>query len=146
MKHLSKLILILTVCLSVSNVNAQERKTNWEAFGKNLVKAVATPNEGLQLAAMGMIIRYADSLDVKDAVFDIVRIFRSHKDTRVRRLAMVTLSKIKVEWTMYFLKRNRQFEKDETILKHNYSIVNEYYVEKLMSKEVLERPLLSSTQ
>jgi hypothetical protein len=130
----------------VSNVNAQERKTNWEAFGKNLVKAVATPNEGLQLAAMGMIIRYADSLDVKDAVFDIVRIFRSHKDTRVRRLVMVTLSKIKVEWTMYFLKRNRQFEKDETILKHNYSIVNEYYVEKLMSKEVLERPLLSSTQ
>jgi hypothetical protein len=146
MKHLSKLILVFAVCLTVSDGNGQGIKTNWEAFGENLVKAVATPNEGLQLSAMGMIIRHSDSLDVKDAVFDLVRIFRSHKDTRVRRLAMVTLSKIKVEWTMYFLKRNRQFEKDKTIFKHNCSIVNEYYVGKLISEEVLEQPLLSSSQ
>ena len=43
---------------------AQERKVNWESFSVNLVKALDTKNDGLQQSAMGLIIRYADSLDV----------------------------------------------------------------------------------
>jgi hypothetical protein len=110
------------------------QNVNWNAFGKNLVKAIQSDNEGLQRSAMCMIIRYADYLSVKDARFDIVRIFRSHKNPKVRQLAMVTLYHMKDDWAMYFLKRNIKFEKDECILKQNCCIVNTYYAEKEAKK------------
>jgi len=117
----------------------ESQDVNWEAFGKNLVKAIQSDNEGLQQSAMCMIIRYADHLNVKDARFDIVRIFRSHKNPRVRQLAMVTLYQMKDDWAMYFLKRNIQFEKDECIRKLNCCIVNAYYAEKEAAKKAKQR-------
>lgn len=129
------IVLVLGIMLIAwSNGTAQVAKTNWDAFSKNLVKAIASDNEGLQLSAMGMIIRYSDSLDVDDAVFDIVRIFRNHKNPRVRRLALVTLHKIQNDWSMYFLQRNRKFETDPAILKQSCCIVN-YYLAKKSAKE-----------
>lgn len=115
------------VCLIVNNGFTHTGEDKWEAFSKNLIKAVESTNEGLQISAMRMIILYNDNLDVKDAAFDLVRIFRNHPDQRVRRLAMVTLYYIQNDWAMYFLKRNRQFEKDKAILRQSCCIVNEYY-------------------
>ncbi len=107
---------------------------DWDAFSENLVKAIQSDNEGLQRSAMGMIIRYAEYLNVKDARFDVVRIFRSHKNSKVRQLAMVTLYHMKDDWAMYFLKRNIKFEKDECIRKHCCCIVNSFYAEKEAKK------------
>jgi hypothetical protein len=115
------------VCLIVSSGFAKPGEDKWNAFSKNLVRAIQSSNEGLQISAMSMIIRYGDSLYVKDAVFDLVKIFRNHSDQRVRRLAMVTLYKIQDGWAMYFLRRNRQFEKNQTILRQSCCIVNSYY-------------------
>lgn len=115
------------VCLIVNSGFTQTGEDKWEAFSKNLIRALESTNEGLQISAMRMIIRYSDNLDVKDAAFDLVRIFRNHHDQRVRRLAMVTLYHIQNDWAMYFLKRNRQFEKDKTILRQSCCIVNAYY-------------------
>ncbi|MEJ2634337.1 MAG: hypothetical protein P8184_03470 [Calditrichia bacterium] len=130
MKPSMKLIPVLILgffLLAWSNDQAQERKVNWDAFSKNLVMALATPNEGLQQSAMQMIIRYSDNLNVDGAIFDIVRIFRNHKNPQVRRLAMVTIYKMQHGWAMDFLKRNLKFEKDETIRKHCCCMVNAYY-------------------
>jgi hypothetical protein len=109
---------------------SQERQVNWEAFSMNLVKAIKTPNKGLQQDALEKIIFDGDNLDVQDAVFDIVRIFRLEKNPQVRRLAMVALYKIGDDWAMYFLKRSKKFEKDETILNHSSRIVQQFYAEK----------------
>ena len=125
---------VISVCFMASNASAQEREVDWEAFGKNLVKAIQSNNEGLQRSAMCMIIRYADYLDVKEAKFDIVRVFRSHKNPKVRQLAMVTLYHMQDAWAMGFLKRNIKFEKNECILKQNCCIVNDYYAKKEAAK------------
>ncbi len=116
--------------LFFSNADAQTRNVDWDVFGKNLVKAIHEGNPGLQQSAMCMIIRYGDSLDVKDAVYDVMSIFRTHKECNVRLLAMVTLRKLEVDWAMYYLKRNIEFEKDEIIRKHNCCIVDDYYAKK----------------
>lgn len=134
---LASFIIVFLFCNIGYTQEAQN--VNWEAFSKNLVKAVHSDNEGLRRSAMCMIIRYADYLTVKDARFEIVRIFRSHKNSKVRQLAMVTLYHMKDDWAMYFLKRNIKFEKDETILKQNCCIVNTYYAEKEAAKQAKEK-------
>lgn len=134
---LASFVVLLLLCNT--SYGQEPQNVNWEAFGKNLVKAIQSDNEGLQQSAMCMIIRYADYLNVKDARFDIVRIFRSHKNPRVRQLAMVTLYQMKDGWAMYFLKRNIKFEKDECILKQNCCIVNAYYAEKEAAKKAKQR-------
>jgi hypothetical protein len=128
-------LVIMLLFLAWNSGIAQERQVNWEAFSKNLVKAIQTPNKGLQQDVLQKIIFYGDKLDVQDAVFDIVRIFRLEKNPQVRRLAMVALYKIGDDWAMYFLKRNKKFEKNKTILNHSSRIVQQYYAEKKAEKE-----------
>jgi hypothetical protein len=125
------LVLVITVSVLVwSNGYAQTQQVSWDVFGKNLVKAIKTGNEGLQQSAMQLIIRHADNLNVKDAAFDIVRIFRDQKDPKVRQLAMVTLYHLKHGRAMYFLQRNIRFEKDEAVRKLNTALVKAYYADK----------------
>lgn len=136
--------LIAGALLFGAAANAQERTVNWDAFSKNLVRAIQHGNEGLQQSAMCMIIRYGDNLNVKDARFDIVRIFRSHKNPKVRQLALVALYKIQDPWAMYFLSRNIRFEKDEAIKKLNCCIVNAYNAKKEAAKQHPAAPLTMS--
>lgn len=89
--------------------------TNWDAFSKNLVMAIASGNDGLQQSAMQQIITYSDYLDVENARFDLVHLYRFHNNERVRQLAVVTLHKIGNKWAMDFLKRNLKFEDNPTI-------------------------------
>ncbi|MEJ2636870.1 MAG: hypothetical protein P8184_16470 [Calditrichia bacterium] len=133
MKHAKSILVFLLLLFftwTAALAQDQARKTNWDAFSKNLVAALASGNEGLQLSAMGMIIRYSDSLNVKDAAFDIIRVFKFHKNPNARRLAMVTLHKIGHPYAMYFLKRQIQFEKEDCIRKHCCCIVKDYYANK----------------
>lgn len=113
----------------------QERSVNWDAFSVNLVQALSTPNEGLQQSAMGLIIRYADSLDVRDAAADIVDIFIHSKNQNYRRLAMVTLFYTNNKWAMGVLKRSLKYEKNDTIKNHGRFIVAAYYKPDMLAKE-----------
>ena len=147
MKNLKRSIfflIILALVFSTVPANAQTDEVNWEAFSKNLVMALKTDNEGLQLSAMGMIIRYGDRLDVDDAVFDIVRIFRLHKNSRVRVLAMVALHKTQNDWAMYYLTRNMQFETDECVKKQCCRILNSYYAGLEKQEQESQEELLAS--
>lgn len=138
------LVVLFTVSLlAATNANAQDRQVNWEAFSKNLVVALGSDNEGLQLSAMGMVIRYADQLDVKDAAWDVLKVFKTSKDRRIRRLAMVTLYHIKHDNAMYHLKRLLAFEGEEGIREHLGTIVNTYYAEKAASQEKEKEILLA---
>jgi hypothetical protein len=136
---LFSLIFVTTALLfNWNNGYAQAQQVDWDVFGKNLVKAIQTGNDGLQQSAMQMIIRYADNLNVKDAAFDVVSIFRNQKNPKVRQLAMVTLYHIKHDRAMYFLQRNIRFEKDEAVRELNSTLVNAYFADKKTSRSAKE--------
>ncbi len=90
-------------------------EADWAAFSQNLVVGLATDNDGLRASALQMIVRYGDKLDVQDATFDVVRIYRSHKDERMRRLAAVTCAHMKSKWAVSFLRMSEPFERSQKV-------------------------------
>lgn len=149
MKHPQYLILILLVALvsfSWSQEGIQDTEADWTGFSKNLVRALATPNEGLQISAMSMVVRYGENLDVNDAVFDVVRIFRNQKNTKIRQLALVTLHKMENKWAMDFLKRNLKFEEDEIILNQSRCVIYSYLEKNTEPQQSVEENLLANDE
>lgn len=110
---------LLIIGILVVSIMAQSAdridKTNWKAFSENLINAVSSDNQGLKVSAMQHMITYQKYLDVRDATFDLIRIYRLHPDERMRQLAAVTLESVGSSWGKDFLKRNVRFEKNEVI-------------------------------
>lgn len=129
------LILVTTVSVFVwSNGYAQTQNVDWEIFSKNLVNALQSENEGLQQSAMQLVIKYDSRLDVKDAVFDVMQVFRNHKNQKVRQLALITLTNMNSKWAMGFLKRQIQFEGNPEI-RHQLVAINYASFEKKTAPE-----------
>ena len=128
LQKLSFLVIAGVMLTGLQSVQAQE--VDWTAFSKNLVQALQSDNEGLMQSAAQMIIKYGDQLDVNDAVFDVMRIYRNDKNQQVRRLALVTLTNMDSEWAKGFLKREIQFEGDPEIKKQLVAINTEAFLEK----------------
>jgi len=128
MKRLSLILIILMVSIPLLAFSGEveANQIDWNAFGKNLVKAIASGNEGLQRSAMRLIIHHADKVDVGQAVFDLVQIYRNNKDEKVRQLAIVTLYKIQNRWAMGFLKRDLKFQESPLLQKQILACVNDY--------------------
>ncbi|MBN2424186.1 MAG: hypothetical protein JXR46_01465 [Calditrichaceae bacterium] len=128
--------LALTVLFILSSiVDAHARKVNWEAFSVNLVKAIKSGHPGLQQSAMQRIIRYADSLNTKDAVYPLVQIFRFNDNDKVRRLAMVALAKINSDHAISYLYKYMKFEENVMIRHQCVCIINDYCKSKSPKKE-----------
>ncbi|MFQ5604876.1 MAG: hypothetical protein ACE5HS_16520 [bacterium] len=128
MKPLIKLLFIVLLAISFVPVQiglAKEKTTDWKAFSANLVKAIQTPIDGLQQSAMQQIINYSDNLDVEDAVFDIMRIYRGHKNLHVRQLALATLPKTNSNWAISFLKVLVEYEDSPVLQKQIYFILKD---------------------
>ena len=88
---------------------------DWQAFSQNLVTALASDNEGVKLSALQLVVHYGDRLDVRAAQFEVAKLFRSHQDQRVRRLAAVACSRMKSPWAMGFLRLSEPFERDAQV-------------------------------
>lgn len=127
----TKLFILAIVLLSLvfsAHVYSAAPDIDWQAFSENLTRAIKSDNEGLQQSAMCMIIRHAENLSIpRDAIFEIVKVFRSDHDTNVRLLALVTLHRTEDPWAMDFLKRHRRFETEERIKKLCCCAVRTYY-------------------
>lgn len=131
MKTRKNLVMLVTVGLLVlafTAVYANENLDNvdWNAFSDNLVVGLKSDNVGLKTSAMQQVIRYADKVDVNDAIFEIVEVYRSSNDENMRKLALATMYKSGNAWAMDFLKRNLKFEKSEKMRATIYHILNEY--------------------
>ncbi len=107
-----------------SSISAAE----WQVFSKNLVQALQSDHEGMQQAAMRLVIQYGDKVDVQAAVFDVMRLYRDHEDEQVRRLAVVTLGQMNNKWAIRFLERSIEFEKSDTVRHTIESVVSEYWI------------------
>ena len=99
----------------------------WIQFGENLVVALKSDNDGLQLSALQRIVVYGERIDVSDARFELVRLFRDNKDERVRMTALNALSKVRDGWVADFLYRSARFESDAHMasLMYHAAIANE---------------------
>lgn len=129
MKRLSLLLVIVLISIPILAWSGQKAETNqvdWNAFSKNLVKAIASDNEGLQRSAMRLIIHHADKVNVDQAVFDLVRIYRYHKNEKVRQLAIVALHEIKNKWAMGFLKRDLKFQESPVLQKQILACLDDF--------------------
>ena len=125
---------VISIMLLTSTIFAEGRKVNWEAFSTNLIVALKSNHPGLQESAMQRIIRYSDSLDITDAVYDIALIFRFDSNPGMRRLAMVTLSKINTDHSLGYLCQYLKYEDNSSIRKQCCCIIRDYYVAKKPDK------------
>ena len=125
---MKRTFIILTVFVfvfslfSVSGLTAKET-TDWESFSKNLVKALKSSNEGLQVSAMQLVIKYGEKVDVDNAVLEIVKLYRNHKDVRVRQIALVTINAMENDWAIGIIKRDFAFENSQKIKRMMAAII-----------------------
>ncbi len=110
------LLALATVFLSLSSILADEpADVNWDQFSKGLTMALKSDNLGVKLSAMQLVIKYGDKVDVRNARYDVMDTFLDSKDRRIRRLALVTLSKINNTFDLGLLERQIKFEDDSVI-------------------------------
>jgi hypothetical protein len=130
MKHFTFLFIILLLfTLATSNV-AGERDIDWNRFSQSLVKAFKSGNEGLKQSAMQRIIQYSDQLSVQKAAFQLYNIYRWHKNTQVRQLALVALYKSNNEWAMNQLVKAIKIEKSPVLRRQMIFMIDEYFKNK----------------
>lgn len=101
-------------------------ETQLQRFSKNLVNALQSEHEGIKTTAMGMVIRYGDQVDVKEAVIDVMRVYRDHESESMRRLAVVTLGKMNSSMAISYLERAVQFEKSPALKKTMQAVIAEH--------------------
>ncbi len=102
-------------------------EVQWDAFSKNLVHAFTTHNEGVKLAALQLVIKYSDYVDVHGARFDMMRLYRDNKDDNVRRMAVVALGKIQNPWALHFFERAVHFEQSDMVRHTMQAVLANYH-------------------
>lgn len=137
MKRAVKYIVVfLFLFVIAGQTSAVEGKTDWNAFSKNLSNCLCTCNLGVKLAALQHIITYSDSLDMNEAVFDIVCLYRNHENEKVKQLALTALYKIEDEWAMDFLSRHYKYEESEILKSQIRHMIYEYRAKNDQRKKV----------
>lgn len=120
MKHSTFRFSVILAVLAMFTFNAfatEESEAKWDDFSKNLVKALSSENNGIQNSAMQMVIKHGDKVDVNDAAYDVLYVFRTDENQKVRQLALSTLAKIDNDQVNYLLERQIKFEADPVIRK-----------------------------
>ena len=131
---ISGALIVILIMLLTGNIFASNGNVNWDAFSNNLIVALKSNHPGLQESAMQRIIRYSDSLEITDAVYDIALIFRFDNNPQMRRMAMVTLSKINTDYSLSYLCQYLKYEDNPSIRKQCCCIIRDYYVSKKPDK------------
>ena len=104
-------------------IHTYSPETQLQIFSKNLVNALKSDHEGLKAAAMGMVIRYGDQVNVKEAVIDVMHVYREHESESMRRLAIVTLGQMNSNMAIAYLERALQFEKTPALRQTMQAVV-----------------------
>lgn len=127
-KFSSRLAIFLLVAIFIIGLQTvQSSELDWKVFSKNLVKALKSENPGLQQSAMQMVVRYGNRLNVKEAEFDVMRVFRNNKSQGTRLLALMALMDMDSKWAVGFLKTQIEFEQDPLIKKQLTLLTSDSY-------------------
>jgi hypothetical protein len=92
---------------------------DWVNLSKSIIEKMAAEDFETQRLAMRNIILYnhlyGDHLDVDDTVFDLLNIYNTNENPKVRQLAVVTLHSIGNEWAMKNLCESLPYEQDSNL-------------------------------
>jgi hypothetical protein len=92
---------------------------DWVNLSNSIIEKMAAEDFETQRLAMRNIILYnhlySDQLDVDETVFDLLNIYNTNDNPKVRQLAVVTLHSIGNEWAMKNLCEKLKYEKDENL-------------------------------
>ena len=69
----------------------------------------------------------ATRVHVDEAVFDVMKIYRTHQNESMRRMALVALGHMDSSWAIGFLTRAQKFEKSPVLLHTLQAVVNDYH-------------------
>jgi len=105
----------VTVELLNESADTAVHEAQWKRFSTNLVKALRSDHAGVQQTAMRYVIQYSEMVNVSEAVFDVMKIYRNDADNNRRRMAVVTLGNMNSDWAIAFLERSEPFEKSEIV-------------------------------
>lgn len=109
-----------------ANANNYVEEGKWDAFSKNLAIALQSDYDGVKSAALGMIIRYGNQLDVEGAIFDVMKIYRNHDNEKMQRMALVALGQMENDWAIDFLQRAERFEDSDVLRQTIRAVVTDY--------------------
>ncbi len=120
------LLFLLANLFCLTFLFAGNGEDRWQTFSDNLTNSLKSENPGVKYSAMQLIIEYSDDINVEDGVYDVMREFRNNEDQNVRKLALITLYKMKNDWAIDYLKMHHKFEENEEIKNTISSIVTAY--------------------
>lgn len=104
----------------------------WDTYAVQITRALDSGHDGVRQGALRMIIQYGDYLQLgRRAVYDVVRIYRSHPNDNMRRMAVVALGKMHDAWGIDYLKRSLPFEKNPQIRHTLLSVLEAHGVVRL---------------
>ncbi|MCK5454928.1 MAG: hypothetical protein KAJ16_11225 [Calditrichia bacterium] len=121
----SSIVTMVIVFAMCSLVAAGNVETKWDMASRNMVDGLKYGNDGLKQSILQNIIRFGDSLDVNEAIFEIMRIYRNHENEGMRQLALIALHKTNDDWAMTFLQRAVRFEKSPKLRKSICAILQD---------------------
>jgi len=122
---MSSIFIMIIVFAMSTLVVAGDVDTKWDKASRNMVEGLKYGNDGLKQSILQNIIRFGDSLDVNEAIFEIMRIYRNHENEGMRQLALIALHKTNNDWAMAFLERAVKFEKSPKLRKSICAILRE---------------------
>jgi hypothetical protein len=105
----------------VRNNILDNKKIDWIDLSNTLTEKISADDPQTQRLAMREMILYNylsdNTLDIDETVFDLINIYETNDNPKVRQLAVVTLHSIGNEWSMDYLCDNIKFEEDENLKK-----------------------------
>ena len=95
----------------------------WKRFGIQVARTLSSSNENLKESALRMIIQYGPDLSLgRAATIDVVRIYHSHPNDNLRRMAVVALGRMDDDWGYDFLHRSVPYEKSPAVRHTLYAV------------------------
>ncbi len=137
MKNQVLVFTMLALFLASAFATASET-VDWNDYSKKLVTSLKSDNEGVKLSAMQQVITYSDKVNVDAAIHEIVKVYRTHEDVKVRQLALTTIHKTQNSWAMDFLKRNLAHESSPVLKAQIYHILDNYKPGSVYAKQTSE--------
>ena len=115
---------LASTSLAANGPNGPDASTNWNQFSQALSHAVQHDNAGVQMGALQQIARYGEQLNLSnEAIFEIVRVYRSANSDNERILALMALDATNDVWAMDFVTRSARFENSARVLKHTQAVI-----------------------
>lgn len=102
--------------LADPSARAAMTRADWQRYGERLAETLASDHEGLRQGALRLMVLYGKKLELRrEAIYDVVRIYRDHDNDRMRRMAVVALGSLDNAWGLDLLSRSVRFERTPTV-------------------------------